>query len=225
VMALRGVPTVETASTAELVTPTGACLVAACASSFSRWPAMRPERSGWGGGTRELADRPNLLRLILGTADDEAAHGSAGADTHTIVEANIDDMTGELAAYALERAIEAGALDAWATPIVMKKGRPAMTLAAITRRADASAVARTLLSETTTIGVRFTGVRREERPRRIVEVDTAYGRIPLKVADGDDLPPNAAPEHDVCRAAALAHEVPLKLVYAAALAAYAKLSG
>lgn len=218
VMALRGVPTVDTASSAELVTPTGACLVAACASSFARWPAMRPERSGWGGGARELADRPNLLRAVLGTSDETVG---ASIDTHTVVEANIDDMTGEMAAHALERMLTAGALDAWATPIVMKKGRPALTLAAITRRADASAVARALLAETTSIGLRFHDVRREERPRRIVEVDTAYGRIALKVADGDDLPPNAAPEYEACRAAALAHAVPLKVVYAAALAAYA----
>ncbi len=217
VMALRGVPTVDTASAAELVTPTGACLVAACATSFARWPSMRPERSGWGGGTRELSDRPNLLRVVLGAPDDTA---SPGAETHTVLEANLDDMSGEVAAYALERALAEGALDAWATPIMMKKGRPAYLLSAVTRRADASAVARSLLAETTTLGVRLRDVRRQERPRRILEVDTEYGRIPLKIADGDDLPPNVAPEHDACRAAALAHAVPLKLVYAAALAAY-----
>jgi uncharacterized protein (TIGR00299 family) protein len=218
VMALRGVPTVDTASTAELVTPTGACLVAAAATSFARWPAMRPERTGWGGGARELSDRPNLLRLVLGEPDD-----TASADTHTLLEANVDDMSGEVAAFALERTLAAGALDAWATPIVMKKGRPALMLAAITRRQDANTVARTLLSETTTLGVRLRDVRRQERPRRIVEVDTVYGRIPLKIADGDELPPNIAPEHDACRAAALAHGVPLKAVYAAALAAFASL--
>ncbi len=227
VLALRGVPTVDTACSAELVTPTGACLVAAAARSFARWPAMRPERVGWGAGARVLADRPNVLRVVLGAPEDGALRsGDDAADaTHTVLEANLDDMSGELAAHAIERAIARGALDAWATPIVMKKGRPALKLSAIARRADAGEVARTLLAESTSLGVRAHDVRRHERPRRLVEVHTAYGTIPVKVADGDDLPPHAAPEHDACRAAALAHDVPLRAVYTAALEAWGALRG
>jgi uncharacterized protein (TIGR00299 family) protein len=121
VLALRGVPTVDDASGFELVTPTGACLVAAAARGFTRWPAMRPERVGWGAGKRQLADRPNLLRLVLGAPDDTARRGATheGEATHTVLEANVDDMSGELAAHVIERALARGALDAWATPIVM----------------------------------------------------------------------------------------------------------
>jgi uncharacterized protein (TIGR00299 family) protein len=221
VLSLRGVPTIDDPSGFELVTPTGACLVAAAARSFARWPAMRPERVGWGAGKRELADRPNLLRVVLGVPDDAATRdaGRSETATHTVLEANVDDMTGELAAHVIERALAHGALDAWATPIVMKKGRPALKLSALARRADAGAVARALLAESTTLGVRASDVRRTERPRRFVAVDTRFGSIPIKVADGDGLPAHAAPEHDACRAAANAHGVPLRTVYAAALAA------
>jgi len=223
VLALRGVPTVEDASPTELVTPTGACLVAAAARSYARWPAMRPERMGWGAGKRELTDRPNLLRVVLGTPDDTARRsGAHDADaTHTVLEANVDDMSGELAAHVIERALGRGALDAWATPIVMKKGRPALKLSALARRADAGEVARALLAESTTLGVRTFDVRRTERPRRFVTVETPFGAIPVKIADGDGLPAHAAPEHDACHAAARLHDVPLRTVYAAALSAFA----
>jgi uncharacterized protein (DUF111 family) len=129
-------------------------------------------------------------------------------------------MTGELAAVALARASAAGALDAWSTPIGMKKGRPALMLSALARHADVDAVARALLSETTSLGLRLHEVARIERARRIVEVSTRYGAIAVKVADGDGLPANAAPEYEACMRAAEAHGVPVKQVYAAALAAF-----
>jgi uncharacterized protein (DUF111 family) len=160
-----------------------------------------------------------LLSVVLG---DPVGLGSyaALADTHVVIELNVDDMTGELAAVALMRAEQAGALDAWSTPIGMKKGRPALMLSALARRAEADAVARALLSETTSLGVRVREVSRIERARRMVQVQTRYGAIAVKVADGDGLPPNVAPEYEACRAAAEAHRVPVKLVYAAAIAAY-----
>jgi uncharacterized protein (TIGR00299 family) protein len=223
VLCLQGVPTYDAGIDAELVTPTGACLVAAVSSEYGGWPAMRPLRSGFGAGTRELADRPNLVRAVLGMPDAQAT--DRPSSRHVVIEANVDDSTGEVVAYALSRALEAGALDAWATPIVMKKGRPAVTLSVLAAREQLQAVATVLLSETTSLGVRFHGVDRLERPRRMINVDTSFGTIAIKVADGDGLPEQVAPEYESCRQAAAAHHVPIKQVYAAALTAYAALTG
>jgi uncharacterized protein (TIGR00299 family) protein len=218
-LCLAGVPTYDASIDSELVTPTGACLVRAAAKSFARWPSMLPSRVGWGAGTRELPDRPNLLRLVLG--EPTGVIGLEGvAQNHVMLELNVDDMTGELAAVALERAQQAGALDAWSTPIGMKKGRPALMLSALVRHGEADQVARALLSETTSLGIRLRDVGRIERSRRMVEVQTPYGPIAVKVADGEGLPANIAPEYERCRSAAEAHGVPVKQVYAVAIAAY-----
>src|SRR5262249_54099256 len=130
---LRGVPTYGVDIDAELVTPTGAAILATAATRFERWPTFAPERVGFGAGQRELPDRPTLLRLVLGAPPLRGDEASA----HVVVEANVDDLTGELAAHAIAALFAAGALDAWATPIVMKKGRPALTLAAIAPQARA----------------------------------------------------------------------------------------
>ncbi len=217
VACLRDVPTYDAGVEAELVTPTGACLVVTCASAYTRWPAIRPERVGWGGGTRELPDRPNLLRVVLGRAHRDGE--PADDDTFAVLECNVDDMTAEVAAYAVERALDDGALDAWTTPIVMKKGRAALKLSVLVRHAEADRFLRLLFTETASLGVRITALRRAERPRRIVRVATPFGVIPVKVADADGLPENIAPEFEACRAAARDHDVPVKEVYAAALAA------
>ncbi|MFQ6024157.1 MAG: nickel pincer cofactor biosynthesis protein LarC [Acidiferrobacterales bacterium] len=214
---LRGVPTYDAGIDAELVTPTGACLVATCARGYARWPEMRPEQVGWGGGTHELPDRPNLLRVVLGRS--EVEEEKLRDAPFAVLEANVDDMTAEVAAHAVERLLAADALDAWTVPIVMKKGRPAMMITALVRRDEVDASVRLLLSETTSLGVRVRPVYRVERPRRILEVETLFGRIPVKVADGDGLPPNLAPEFEACRAAASSHGVPVKEVFAAALVA------
>jgi uncharacterized protein (DUF111 family) len=192
--------------------------VAANATRAERWPRIAPSHEGWGAGTRDVADRPNLLRAGLGDAPDAAA--SSADATHAVIEANIDDATGELVGVALEALFAAGALDAWATPITMKKGRPAFTVSAIAPHARAEAVAHAMLRETTSIGVRRYPVSRVERPRRVVEVDTAYGRIPLKIAEGPYGPPQVKPELDACAAAAKGHGVPVREVIRAALAAW-----
>ncbi len=220
VSCLRGVPTYPTDVDFEFVTPTGAAIVATVASRFERWPTFAPERVGFGGGQKELDDRPNLLRAVLGTrpATDTVDGGTSSA-THVVIEANVDDITGEVAAYALEALFTAGALDAWAVPITMKKGRPALTLCALAAAAQADAVASAMLSETTSIGVRRTPVTRTERPRRAVSVTTAYGTIRVKISEGPFGPPQIKPELDDCAAAARSHGVPLREVVAAALAA------
>jgi uncharacterized protein (TIGR00299 family) protein len=215
---LRGVPTYGVDLDAELVTPTGAAIIATAAQRFERWPTFAPERVGFGAGHRELPDRPNLLRVVLGTRP-AAAEEAGPAASHLIVEANVDDLTGEMAAHAIEALFAAGALDAWAEPITMKKGRPALTIAALAPAARADAVATALLAETTTIGVRRIPVTRTERPRRTITVVTAFGPISVKVSEGPFGPPQIKPEFDECAAAAKTHGVPVREVIAAALAA------
>ncbi len=217
VACLAGIPTYDAGIDSELVTPTGACLVRATAKSFARWPAIAPERIGWGAGTRELADRPNLLRAVLGL---ETAKSNEDLATHCVIELNVDDLSGELLAVAVSAAFEAGALDAWTTPIGMKKGRPAVMLSALTARAKMQPVAQALLRESSSLGVRVRDVTRIERPRRMIEVETEFGTIAMKVADGDGLPELASPEHEACRTAAISHRVPVRQVYASAIAAY-----
>jgi len=227
VLCLSGVPTYDPGLAAELVTPTGACLVAAVAREFGGWPSFRPERVGLGAGTKEWPDRPNLLRVVLGTA---ASHDVSKQDTsfaatrtrgrHVVLEANIDDMTPEVAAYALQRALARGALDAWTTPIGMKKGRTALTLSVLCHTEDMDRLAQLLFSETTTLGLRHYPVDRIERLRRIERVQTPYGAIDVKVAMGDGLDEQAAPEYEACKQAAEAFGVPIRKVYAAALRAF-----
>lgn len=217
---LAGLRTYDAGIDFELVTPTGAAIVGAHAAACERWPSMSPERVGWGAGTAELADRPNVLRAVLGSPGASHAPEQEHA-THTVLEANIDDATGELAASWIESLLGAGALDAWATPITMKKGRPALTLSALAPIERADAVAHAMLRETTSLGVRRHDVSRLERPRRIEHVDTPYGRIPLKIAEGPYGPPQLKPEFDACAAAAKAHGVPVREVVRAVMAASA----
>ncbi len=215
---LRGFPTYDAGLDAELVTPTGAAIVAANASRAShvmgRWPTMAPEAVGWGAGTADFPDRPNLLRVVLGS------HTAAITEsTHVVLEANLDDITGEIVAGAIEMLLEEGALDAWAAPVTMKKGRPGMVLGVVCAASAADALATVMLRETTTLGVRRTSVSRVERPRRVAEVQTVYGKLPVKIAEGPFGPPQIKPEYDACAAAARAHGVPVRVVIAAALSA------
>ncbi|MGA7123859.1 MAG: LarC family nickel insertion protein, partial [Polyangiaceae bacterium] len=209
----------------EFVTPTGAAIVGAHAIGSQRWPSMRPERIGWGAGSADLADRPNVVRAVLGAP----AHGTgglrAGSPTHSVLEANVDDATGELAASWIESLFAAGAVDAWATPITMKKGRPALTLSALAPVALAEVVGDTMLRETTSLGVRRTDVVRSERPRRMVQVGTPYGVIPVKVAEGPFGPPQAKPEFEACAEAARAHGVPVREVLRAVMSSWKGAAG
>jgi hypothetical protein len=218
---LVGLATYDAGIDFELVTPTGAAIVGAHASGSSRWPSMAPERTGWGAGTADLTDRANVLRAILG-APVPATHPDGHphtVTTHAVLEANVDDATGELAGSWIEALLAAGALDAWATPITMKKGRPALTLSALARVEHADAVAHAMLRETTSLGLRRYEVTRAERPRRMVQVETPYGSIPVKIAEGPFGPPQVKPEFDACLAAARAHGVPVREVVRAATAA------
>jgi pyridinium-3,5-bisthiocarboxylic acid mononucleotide nickel chelatase len=222
---LAGFPTYDGGLPFEFVTPTGAALVAALGTpSPSAWPSLSPVATGFGAGTATLTDRPNILRAVLGQPN-EAGHPSEGAGPRsplTVLECNMDDITGELAASVLASALAEGALDAWVTPITMKKGRPAVTCSVLAYAADSERIAKLLLTESTSLGVRSYGVQRVERPRRTVTVETVYGSVPLKVSEGPYGPPVVKPEFDACQALAKKHNVPVREVIRLALAAHAR---
>jgi uncharacterized protein (TIGR00299 family) protein len=210
---LKGVAVRPGGPPGEAVTPTGAALLAVLAE-VGEAPALVPRRVGVGVGTARWPDRPNVLRMTLG---DEVAAAPGGL---FLLECNLDDCPGQLVARAVDAALEQGALDAWATPCTMKKGRPGLVLAALAPADRRAAVARAFAAETTTLGVRFRQVERLELDREHVAVETAYGTLRVKVGrlGGEVL--GAHPEHDDCLAAARRHGVALKEVMAAALAAW-----
>ncbi|MFO8071140.1 MAG: nickel pincer cofactor biosynthesis protein LarC [Polyangia bacterium] len=213
---LRGASVIGTEVEAELTTPTGAALAVSAASCFGPLPAMVIEAVGFGAGTREIPGRPGLLRAVLGRPEPGSRFE---LDCCRVLEANIDDITGEVAAEAAAALLEAGALDAWITPIQMKKGRPALTLSVLCRREDFDRIAGLMLGETTSIGLRHYPVGRVEMRRRILTVETSYGPVRVKLAAGPGGARNAAPELEDCKRIASERNVPLKRVLAAALGA------
>lgn len=211
---LRGFPVRVGDGEAELVTPTGAAILAALVDPAQPVPPLQIEAIGYGAGTRTLADRPNLLRLLLA----RVATGAAG-DELVEIAATVDDANPELYAHALEAVFAAGARDAWLVPALMKKQRPGVVLHALAATGEREAVAAAILRETTAIGLRFHAVRRTVLPREVVSVETPYGGVRVKIAVAPDGTRNVAPEYEDCRRLALERGVALKLVYQAAIAA------
>jgi hypothetical protein len=211
---LRGAPLVPLEVGAELVTPTAAALLAATVERYGSLPPMTLAGVGYGAGSRDLTQVPNVVRVLVGELSELAAGGEV-----IVLETNLDDMSGELVPDAAERAFAAGALDVWTTPVQMKKGRPGVVLAAIARPADARGVAEAIVRETTALGVRMSRHERLELERRFrdVEVEGHSVRVKLGLLDGEVV--NLAPEHDDCARAAAALGRPVKSVWAAALAA------
>jgi hypothetical protein len=190
----------------ELVTPTGAALLTAL-GRFER-PAMRLMGSGTGAGGRDLPDRPNVLRVLLGETETAPL-----VRPMVVLETNIDDMPAELFGYALERLFAAGAVDVWFTPIQMKKNRPATMLSVLCRPEQEAALVDLLLHETSTLGVRVREVQRYEAAREQFEFQSSLGPAVVKVKRLAGEPPRVAPEYDVCRALAARSGLPLLEVY------------
>jgi len=189
----------------ELVTPTGAAIATALAS-FER-PAMTLERTGYGAGSRDIEGRPNVLRIWVGERID------GGVRQMVLIETNIDDMTGEMLGYACDRLLEAGAADVWLTSIQMKKGRPGVMLSVICKEAQEEAVARLLLRETSTLGVRVRAVHRWEAEREGLDFESSLGPAAVKVKRLPGEPPTFAPEYEACRRLAEATGLSLAEVY------------
>jgi hypothetical protein len=210
---LRGVPVYGRDVEAELVTPTGAALLAAAEASFGDAPPMRIERVGYGAGSRDLP-WANLLRVTVGRAGEQG-----GGGRELVVEANIDDMNPEWYERVFERLFEAGAMDVYLTPIQMKRNRPAVTLSLMVEESKLEGALEILFAETTTIGVRMHPVERRKLDREERSVETAYGPVRVKVARWRGRVTNAAPEYRDCLRIAKEQGVPLKDIYQAALTA------
>jgi uncharacterized protein (TIGR00299 family) protein len=219
ILAARGVTLSQCAEPHELVTPTGAALLAELAESFGPLADFRLERVGYGLGTREHHTRPNVLRVLLGGTALAAAAHDWETDTVAVLETNLDDVSPEILGHFAERALAAGALDVFHTPIQMKKGRPATLLTVLCADADADRFAALLLSETSAFGVRQTRAERRKLRREFVSVTTRFGEVTVKLGHLDGRVVQTAPEFESCRRLAEAAGVPLKAVYEAALAA------
>jgi hypothetical protein len=192
-------------ATGELVTPTGAAIVTTVAS-FER-PEMTVEGAGYGAGSRDIHGRPNVLRIWLGERID------GGVRQMLLIETNIDDMTGEMLGYARDKLLDAGAADVWFTSIQMKKGRPGVMLSVMCSEAQEEAVARLLLRETSTLGVRVRPVHRWEAERGLLEFASSLGPAAVKVKRIPGEPPSVAPEYEACKRLAEVTGLPLAEIY------------
>ena len=232
---LAGTPVRPGGPPGEAVTPTGAAILAELAE-VRPLPPFVPRRIGYGVGTVTWPDRPNVLRMTLADAvegapaivPDAGPRDRAPRDAPEgvndgalwVLEANLDDCPGQLVARAIEVALEAGALDAWAAPLTMKKGRPGVLVGALCEEPRRAAVTAALFAETTTLGVRRHRVERDALERVIEEVETAYGPVHVKVARQDGREVGAHPEYDDCLARARERGVAVREVMTAAIAAH-----
>jgi pyridinium-3,5-bisthiocarboxylic acid mononucleotide nickel chelatase len=196
-------PTVGLDVGVELTTPTGAALVSTLAGSFGPMPPLRLSASGFGAGTRDLDGRPNVTQVVLG----ERAVGHAAGQPVVLLEANVDDATGEVLAHTVAALLGAGAHDAWITPILMKKGRPAHTVSALTDPALAAQVAAVLTSESGSLGVRGTSLERWPHAREEGTVEVAGLPVRVKVSPG-----RVKVEHDDAARVASRARMPLREV-------------
>jgi pyridinium-3,5-bisthiocarboxylic acid mononucleotide nickel chelatase len=216
---LRGVATFAGPLAAEMCTPTGAALLRHWVTAWGPQPSMRVDRVGTGAGSRDFAQQPNVLRLLVGAQSDEERSTALMLDT------NVDDLDPRLWPAVLQRLLSAGASDAWLTPILMKKGRPAYTLSVLTRSELAEPVKREIFAETSAIGLRETAVGKAALPREFATVEVSGQQIRVKLARHLGKVVNVQPEYDDIAAAAAALDRPLKAVLAEAVAASARLWG
>jgi pyridinium-3,5-bisthiocarboxylic acid mononucleotide nickel chelatase len=207
---LLGKPTYSNGIQEELVTPTGAAIVATLCSSFGPQPPITVTAIGYGAGAADLEGQPNVLRLMVG----EAAEKSAAAESETIrvLEANLDDMNPQIYGYFLEKALAAGALDVFATSVQMKKNRPGMLVTVLCKPEDESKFQEMLFAETTTLGVRTYTAERRVLARQWETVHTSFGEVRIKVARLNGHIRQASPEFEDCRKLAEAKNVPLHRV-------------
>jgi pyridinium-3,5-bisthiocarboxylic acid mononucleotide nickel chelatase len=207
---LMGKPTYSNGVQKELVTPTGAAIVATLCSDFGPQPAMNISSIGYGAGTADLENQPNVLRLMAGELAEKTVDGHGG--TIRVLEANLDDMNPQIFGYLLEKALAAGALDVFGTPIQMKKSRPGTLVTILCKPEDEGKFREMLFAETTTLGVRSHLVERQALPREYVSVATRYGDVRMKISRTQDRLRHAAPEFDDCRKLAEEKNVPLQEV-------------
>jgi len=231
---LKDAPVYSSGPEVELVTPTGAAIVKTLATRYGTFPAMKIDHAGYGAGTREFVDHPNVLRLTVGEAipaTQAAVASSVSAaekemehvaeDRITVLEANLDDLSPQVLAYAMERLLAEGALDVFSVPVQMKKNRAGALLTVLAKPPDAGRLTKVMFAETTTLGVRRRDEHRRVLARRWETVETQWGPVRIKVANMNGTVSNYAPEFEDCRRIATKHHVPLKKVMEEALRMYA----
>jgi uncharacterized protein (TIGR00299 family) protein len=214
---LKGIPLAPSAIEAELTTPTGAAIVAALAAEFGPLPAMSIEQIGYGAGQRDLTQQANLVRLLVGDAID----GQAGSDSITVLETNLDDVSGEVIGHCIGQLWESGVLDVYTTAIQMKKNRPGVMLTVLCRGEQVASAEAIIFRETGTLGIRRWSAARHVLAREKHQVTTAWGAVEGKLSRGADGAVSFSAEYESCRRIAAAHKVPVREVYAAAEAAFA----
>ncbi|MBN8248684.1 MAG: nickel pincer cofactor biosynthesis protein LarC [Verrucomicrobia bacterium] len=220
ILGARGIAVSQCEEPNELVTPTGAALLAEFAESFAPMTGLVPRRIGYGLGTRSNRTRPNVVRAVLAEAADAVAPvHDWETDTIAVLETNLDDVTGEVLGHLVESTLKAGALDVFHTAIQMKKNRPGVLLTVLCAAADADRFTERLLRHTSAFGVRRSLRERRKLKREMVAVRTEFGEVPVKIGrlDGEIL--QAAPEFDACRDKAVQAGVPVQTVLDAARAA------
>jgi uncharacterized protein (TIGR00299 family) protein len=214
---LRGAPMYSRGGSVELVTPTGAAILAATAEGYGDLPLMEISAVGYGAGTQEL-DYPNVVRVLVGIESDRRPHALDASTTgEVVISTNVDDLNPEMYEFVLERLLGAGAQDAWLTPIVMKKSRPAVTVSVLCTAAAEPDLRRILFRETGTLGVRSTPVSKFSLDRETLKVETGAGTIAVKVGMLDGHPVTVAPEFEDCARAARDSGIPARDVYEEAL--------
>ena len=218
---LRGVPFYSGDIKGELLTPTGAAIITTVCTEYGPIPRIKVDRTGYGAGTREYENFPNVLRVLIGeTEEDDAA-----SERLWMIETNLDDASPQIIGHVMDRVFDLGALDCYFTPVQMKKNRPGVLLSVLCGPEEKETVMKLLFLETTTLGVRSYEVERRALRRNVVTVETQYGPIDVKVAHLNGRVVNEMPEFEQCRQAALRADVPLKMVEEAARVALTKIRG
>jgi len=216
---LKGIPITGGPVQAELLTPTAAAILTTITDKFGPLPAMKIEAIGYGAGSMNPDEFPNVLRLILGRTVPE---DSADTDTVCLLETNVDDASAELVGFVTEKLLELGALDVFSTPIVMKRSRPAVKISVICGPELAPAMEKVLFEQGLTFGIRKQLLQRAKLAREFVSVKTEFGQIRIKTGSFSGKTVHAKPEFSDCIAAAEKHNVPVRTVLESAIAAYKK---
>jgi uncharacterized protein (TIGR00299 family) protein len=215
---LQGKPTYSNGIQKELVTPTGAAIVGTLCDSFGPQPPMTVTAIGYGAGTADLEGQPNVVRIMIGEAAEKIVTGFD--EEISVIEANLDDMNPQIYGYFLEKALAAGALDVYTTPVQMKKNRPGTLLTVLSKPQDTNSLMSLIFSETTTFGARTYRAQRRTLPREILNVATAFGDVRIKISRVNGRILHVAPEYDDCRKLAVEKNVALQKVISEALRAY-----
>ena len=219
---LKNIPIAAGPAQVELLTPTAAAILTAIVGQFGPVPAMKIESAGYGAGTLQAEEFPNVLRLILGQ---QATADSADADSVYLLETNIDDVSGELVGSVTDKLMSAGALDVFTTPIYMKQNRPAVQISVLCEIGSGEQLEKVLFEQGLTFGIRKQILQRSKLAREFVTVETEFGKIRIKTGSLNGKIVNAKPEFSDCRLAAEKHSVAVKDVLDAAVTAYTRAVG